>query len=370
MGLVAIILNLIRQPLFWLAGLLSYLASARRIQNERRLFHSAIDSDWRELRRFWGWGLILGIVLSIFSWRLGLEVPATVVFFYQLLGCLALLLTRWTVQPWLPVLLALAGGVFLTGNQLSTFDQCFGFILLGVLAGLNGLGSRYYATKSITPTIAWSKRGRRVVTFRLKQLLLVPLVVWVPITSQTWAWPVFHIGSVQLAPVCLPLILGFLLMIQRQSIPMAVQNQWRGQLGLGIAFGVLGLVSLVVPFKVVLVLALLITVGQTLWQFLNHRQGQLRYTEPFEGVMVLGIRPETPAAKMDLVPGDVILNCNQQAIYDEESFYAARMLDATYCHLRVKTLAGEIKMTETAIFEDSPHELGIVMLPARVEGEA
>lgn len=368
MGLVTIVLNLMRQPLFWLAGLLSYLGSARRIQSERRLFHSAIDPDWRELRRFWGWGLLLGVILSLLSWRLGLVVPATVVFFYQLLGCIALLLTRWLVQPWLPILLALAGGVFLTGSQLSAFSQGFGLVLLGGLAIANGFVSRYYAANSMTPLITWSNRGRRVVTFRLKQLLLVPLVVWVPITGQAWAWPVFHIGSRQLVPMCLPLILGFLLMVRRQSIPAAIQGQWRQQLGLGIVLMGLGLLSVVVPFKVVLVLALVGTAGQTVWQFLKGRHGQLQYTEPFEGVMVLGIRPETPAAKMDLVPGDIILNCNQQAIQDEDSFYAARMLDATYCHLRVQTLSGEIKMTETAIFEDSPHELGIVMLPARVEG--
>lgn len=368
MGLVAIVLNLIRQPLFWLAGLLSYLGSTRRIQNERRLFHSAIDPDWRELRRFWGWGLVLGVILSILSWQLGLRLPATVVFFYQLLGCIALLLTRWLVQPWLPILLALAGGVFLTGSQLSTLSQCFGLILLGLLAIANGVGSRYYATRSITPTITWSNRGRRVVTFRLKQLFLVPLVVWVPTSQQAWGWPVFHFGGAHLVPICLPLILGFLLMVQRQSVPAAVQTQWRSQLGLGIMFIVLGLLSLAVPFKAVVLLAIVLTAGQTLWQFLNSRQGQLQYTEPFEGVMVLGIRPETPAAKMDLVPGDIILNCNQQTIHDEDSFYTARMLDATYCHLRVQTLSGEIKMTETAIFEDSPHELGIVMLPARVEG--
>ncbi len=92
----------------------------------------------------------------------------------------------------------------------------------------------------------------------------------------------------------------------------------------------------------------------------------MHYTEPFTGVMVLGIQPETPAAKMDLVAGDIILECNNQAVHDEDSFYAARMTDPTYCHLRVKTQSGDIKITESAIFEDSPHNLGVMTFPEQV----
>jgi len=42
------------------------------------------------------------------------------------------------------------------------------------------------------------------------------------------------------------------------------------------------------------------------------------------------------------------------------------MTDPTYCHLRVKTQSGDIKITESAIFEDSPHNLGVMTFPEQV----
>ncbi|WP_290123374.1 hypothetical protein [Secundilactobacillus silagei] len=37
------------------------------------------------------------------------------------------------------------------------------------------------------------------------------------------------------------------------------------------------------------------------------------------------------------------------------------MLDPTYCHLKIQTPEGDLKVTETAIFDGAPHEIGIVM---------
>ena len=90
---------------------------------------------------------------------------------------------------------------------------------------------------------------------------------------------------------------------------------------------------------------------------------QLHFTKPYDGVFILGILRETPATKMGLVVGDTIVECNGEAVSNNDNFYRAIQSQPTYCHLKVQDLNGEFRMAEGAIFADAPHELGVVLFP-------
>ena len=83
--------------------------------------------------------------------------------------------------------------------------------------------------------------------------------------------------------------------------------------------------------------------------------------ETDEGIRIISVQPETPAAKMKLQPGDVILTCNNRVVNSEKEFYQALQLNSAYCHVKVRTYEGDLRIAESAIFMDSPHEIGLIL---------
>lgn len=69
---------------------------------------------------------------------------------------------------------------------------------------------------------------------------------------------------------------------------------------------------------------------------------------------------------MQLEIGETIVVCNNQAVKNDDEFYQALLINSAYCHLKIRGLDGEYRLTETAIFADSPHELGIVTIPDKI----
>lgn len=85
------------------------------------------------------------------------------------------------------------------------------------------------------------------------------------------------------------------------------------------------------------------------------------YVETHDGVRVIAVQPNTPAAKMKIQPGDEILICNGREVHNETEFYAALKTDATFCRFKIRNYAGELKLAQGAIYADSPHEIGLVI---------
>ncbi|KLD58552.1 hypothetical protein WP50_25390 [Lactiplantibacillus plantarum] len=49
----------------------------------------------------------------------------------------------------------------------------------------------------------------------------------------------------------------------------------------------------------------------------HDRHQQFRYSDTEQGVRVIGLRPHTPADKLNLDLGDIILECNRQPVNTE-----------------------------------------------------
>lgn len=367
------------QPLLWLAILRSWLTSRSRVAHERHDFSSAVYSDHYELRHMLTQGVILGVGLSILTLIVGFSLPLNWILIYEALASLSLLILPTTVLPiTLLVVTTLLAGV-LGSSWLPVFDlQTLGlstadvpatnFAWLFVIAFL-GLGHwvAHYGGRFDSPRIYAKQRGKRIAGYPWRELLVVPVVTLVPgdwfVQGGLSWWPMLNLHGQTFAVLFLPLLLGVRFTVFRE-VPKAVYRHLSRQILVlaGLAVVLLGWLLWRPQDLPIGVIVLLVCYGWCLWQAkrYDHRQS-FWYSQVDDGVRVLAIRPGTPANKLDLAAGDIILECNHRAVNSETAFYEALLQNPTYCHLRVRNMAGDLKVTETTIYSGAPHEIGIVL---------
>lgn len=379
MGLL--ILTLVAQPVWWFGFIREWWTANQRIQNERKTFGSAIYADKYELRHYFFWSLGLGILTSVLCFGLGVTVPLGWVVIYMAMALIAVLVGP---AAGLPVTILIGSGLVYLGLaktdwltpladdvtraglqnrsvELTNLILLFAVAMLLMVLWLRRTGGRFSS-----PKVFSQKRGKLVAGYRFNELLIVPTLVLVPgdwLTAQLPFWPVLSLGTHTVIPIFLPLLIGFRMTIFKQNPKVALRRLarklvWVLPLGI-VLFGItLWIPNALVP---VLLVNYVVFISLVIWTRWYDRHQSFWYSKVDRGVRVLGIKPGTPAAKMNLQVGDIITTCNQVAVNSEREFYEALLINATYCHLRVQTPEGDLKVTETAIFDGAPHEIGIVV---------
>lgn len=370
--------SFILQPVVWLVIFRLWLTSRARIKHERHDFGSAVYSDHYELRHLLTQGIGLGVGLAILNGLVGFSLPLVWIVIYELLTLITLIVLPTTVLPL--TLIVVSTGLtlvakstitqwpdltpaglnwHLVGNQNFFWLAMMVFLLLG--HWLANYGGRFNS-----PRIYAKQRGKRIAGYPWREFLVIPMVTLVPGDwfSSHWAfWPVFTIQGHSFAVLIIPLILGLRFTVFRQ-VPQAVYQRLGKQMLPLAGLAIVGVAWMYFRPQDLLIglIVLLVGYGLILWRAKRYDARQpFWYSQVDNGVRVLAIRPRTPAVKLDLAPGDIILECNQQPVTSETSFYEALLLNPTYCHLRVRDVAGELKVTETAIYSGAPHEIGIVL---------
>ncbi len=84
------------------------------------------------------------------------------------------------------------------------------------------------------------------------------------------------------------------------------------------------------------------------------------YTRQSKGIMILGILPDTPAEKLSLQVGEIIVKANGLEVKNERDFYEALQKNGAYCKLEVIGTNHENRFTQGALYEGDHHELGII----------
>lgn len=376
-----LILTLVAQPIWWIGLIREWWTSNRRIKKERRTFGSAVYSDKYEVRHFILLSLSLGCLLSLVTFGLGVTVPLTWLLIYLSLALIAVL-----IGPAAGLSTTILIGSVVLYDLVKYFDVKFDHFGLSRSFGVNfsvvpvadlvifvalafiglGIWVRFVGGRFAAPKVLSQQRGKLVAGYTFNELLVVPTLILVPgdwITSHLSFWPVLAMGHTTVTPLFIPLILGLRLTIFKQQPRIAERQLARHILVLGLIAVVLGLVTLklndlAVPGLLVIYLAYL---GCLIWTRWHDRTRSFWFSKVDHGVRVLGIKPGTPAAKMAISVGDIITECNRQAVNSEQGFYEALLINPTYCRLKIQTPEGDYKVTETAIFDGAPHEIGIVM---------
>ncbi|ETY75271.1 membrane protein [Lactiplantibacillus fabifermentans] len=382
------------QPLLWLGLLRSYLNAQRRVNYERHHFRSAIEPQLLEVRHFFSDGLGLGVIATIISLGLGIVVAPVWVVIYELLAIVSLIVIPFGLVPmtvfgvsWLiywiysPKLSGVSD--VLQRHGVLTTSMSSGVLTTSMSSGIlvNGLWLAalvLLATAAIlwrhhrqvaSPQIQPDQRGKRIVRYRWQQLLVVPVGVLVPgdwlHATLSW-WPVFSVGNRSFGVLLLPLLVGASVRVYKQLPSLAWRRLAKNYAWLAAISVVFALIAFFTTWSPQWLVGLIVLVTVLTWLMLaQHRyrdqHQQFWFSDTDQGVRVIGLRPHTPADKLNLSIGDIILECNRIPVHTEAQFYAAILKSPTYVHLKVRNVQQELIITETAIYNGAPHELGIVL---------
>lgn len=386
--LFAILLFFI-QPTFIVGVLLAFLARNQRISYARSQLRASIYKDNYELKRFFLWGLIPGALISLVVVLAGLPVTLSWILFYQVLTLLFLGLGYRFIHP---IFTFSAAGLALLGitlfnvnisEHISFAGEWVAPLEEGVTQGLQMnqiiliLALITLLTTVITlqtgdlakftPRFLQTKRGKLVARYRMKPFWLVPVLLVVPGESFgalfEW-WPVFSIGNQTFSFFLLPVLFGFRYTVQAQLPSEAKDRLMKEFVGLA-GLGILAFAATFWQIEAAPIGLVLLFIGGVIVLY-RHRKREQRWSFQFgpaeHGLRVVGVRPDSPAEKMDLDIGDAILDCNDIELHDADQFYEALSSNRAYCRLRIRRKDGEIVLTETAIYDDDPHDLGVITL--------
>lgn len=386
--LFAILLFFI-QPTFIVGVLLAFLARNQRISYARSQLRASIYKDNYELKRFFLWGLIPGALISLVVVLAGLPVTLSWILFYQVLTLLFLGLGYRFIHP---IFTFSAAGLVLLGITLFNVNMSEHIPFAGewvapleegvtqglqmnqiilILALLTLLTTvitlQTGDLAKFTPRFLQTKRGKLVARYRMKPFWLVPVLLVVPGESFgalfEW-WPVFSIGNQTFSFFLLPVLFGFRYTVQAQLPSEAKDRLMQEFVGLA-GLGILAFAATFWQIEAAPIGLVLLFIGGVIVLY-RHRKREQRWSFQFgpaeHGLRVVGVRPDSPAEKMDLDIGDAILDCNDIELHDADQFYEALSSNRAYCRLRIRRKDGEIVLTETAIYDDDPHDLGVITL--------
>lgn len=360
-------------PVLWLGILYVIISYNQRINKERKQFRVAINKDFYEGRNFIKYGLFFFVMGSLISMILGLTLPTNSVYIYQILVVLAFLINGFSTTSMLLVMTA-AGILELVVPRFITFfgdvfPEISGpswllLIFISILAD-------YYLTRNmkkhpLSPKIKSGKRGRNIAIYLGRETVVFPLLALIPsgtLSSTLNFWPVFNIGNQKFSLILFPIFISTSVKVIKRAKERVIQDKLKNiELLLGLTFVLIVLTKFM--SKLFLISLIILTVVSIFFEIKlrkKEKDANSWYVETDEGIRIISVQPETPAAKMKLQPGDVILTCNNRVVNSEEEFYQALQLNSAYCHVKVRTYEGDLRIAESAIFMDSPHEIGLIL---------
>lgn len=375
MGLLESFLKYFVQPLLWAGVIAVVLQYSARVRYERKTFRIAVNRDFYEGRHFLkhaaGWFLVAAVI----TFLLGVTVPERTIWLYQVLGVIALLFCR-RADLSLEALLV-TGALTLLGSQsgvhstllpanLSRTFSASVLVIAAMCAGFQVMLAGENRTEWFAPRIREGRRGRRIVGYYFNEMTVLPLVLFLPSSDGTqtaFLWPFSGGSGMHFTVVFAPLLVMAGTRVFKRSLKagLAYYRRMRAvQCGL---CAVSAMIAFLVPQAGLPLMLLLLVVGG----FLAFRcrkfdeKGGFWYVETGDGARVVAVKAGTPAARMRLVPGDVILECNKVHVRNAEELYQALQMNSAYCHLLVRTIDDELKICESALYADAPHEIGIIL---------
>lgn len=360
-------------PVLWLGVLYVIISYNQRINKERKQFRVAINKDFYEGRNFIKYGLFFFVMGSLISMILGLTLPTNSVYIYQILVVLAFLINGFSTTSMLLVMTA-AGILELVVPRFITFfgdvfPEISGpswllLIFISILAD-------YYLTRNmkkhpLSPRIKSGKRGRNIATYLGRETVVFPLLALIPsgtLSSTLNFWPVFNIGNQKFSLILFPIFISTSVKVIKRAKERVIQDKLKNtELLLGLTFVLIVLTKFMSKlFLISLIILTVVSIFLEIKLRKKEKNANSWYVETDEGIRIISVQPETPAAKMKLQPGDVILTCNNRVVNSEEEFYQALQLNSAYCHVKVRTYEGDLRIAESAIFMDSPHEIGLIL---------
>ncbi|USS88687.1 PDZ domain-containing protein [Fructilactobacillus cliffordii] len=376
-------------PAFWFGIGRTLVDHHLRVKRERSLYDSAINPKHTELRTFL-WGTIgLGIVGSVLSFAFGIEVSYAWIFAYEAIVALMLVIPG-AMFPFagmgiLMLLILLLGNNFYThilnGNLSLTLQNTMpvgmNFLeLLTVMLILQYLFLKFNRKSVNSPVLSKNIRGNQVASYLFNKFTIFPLVFLVPgqlFVANSPFWPMFRLFGSKVSILVVPFLIGYRFkFVSDMSADilkrLANATGWLAWLSLGLTIDAFLWKNL--WFEVLAIIVLLLAYGMVLYHYhrVDKRASAKQVEQAVDGIRILAVKPNTPASKMNLQTGDLILEVNGQAVRNEEQLYRALQSSPAFCHLKIKNRNGQLELKDAAIYEGAPHEIGIVTFPKEKTG--
>lgn len=367
-------------PVAYYLVILAGILGVRRVKRERKNFNIRAYDAYFELRQLIPSGFLPGLVLSIIILAAGITVPFAAILLIALFTFLWSLTTNVRLMGPVYTVGAAFLAIFLIvkGNlSLPIFKNAFDSInenvypSFAVLIGLLLVAEGYLILKNgshgTSPKLVKSKRGRRVGVHEVKRLWLLPVLLLVPGNAVhlpfPW-WPVLHIGAENYNLFFVPFAVGFQQQIQGMLPKQAVKSYGKKILVLGIVLLTASIAAYWYPLVsiVVVAVALLCHEGLAFLQKVREDGMPFYFSRKNNGLMILGVIPDSPASKMELKVGELITKVNGNLIGDEKDFYEALQKNRAHCRLEVFDTNGEVRFEQRALYEGDHYELGILFV--------
>lgn len=373
-------------PLFWFFVIVSLAFGYVRIKRERKTFHTRIADIYDELKFTYTKGLIPGILLSIVLGVLGISIPLGILAIIAVMTAAAALTLRanWMSAAYI-VSVSMLIGFGLQVNQtepfLDRFPQGFAVVwpalavFLGLLVIAEGAVAYRSAHVKTSPGLVVSSRGLPIGQQLANRIWLLPLFILVPgngIESHLSWWPVFSVPGGSLHFLWIPYFVGFGQRVQGSLPETSIRITAKRVCILGLIVSALGAASLLwTPLAGAAVCAAVLgRIFLSVKQRINDNTAPFYFSKRDQGLMVLGIIPNTPAEDLELKIGEIITKVNGVPVKHVSDFYEALQRNRAYVKLEIIGLNGEIRFDQRASYEGEHHELGILFVKDDREGEA
>jgi PDZ domain len=372
--------RLFLNPVFYYLIFLSGILGVSRVKRERKNFHTRTFDAYYELRQLFPLGLIVGLVLSVAAVLAGITVPFAAILLIAGFTVLWSLTTNIRLMSPVYTVGAAFFGIVLIAEynwNIPFFKESFQaidekvypsvVILLALLIISEGILIFKNGIKGTSPKLAKSRRGQNVGVHEVKRFWLLPMFLLIPGETLTvpfeW-WPVFQIGVESYSLILVPFAIGFNQQIQGMLPKQSIQLQGRRVITLGVVILILSVIGYWYPLVSIIVAACAIICREliSLTQRLKDDNLPFYFSKKNNGLMIIGIIPESPADKMGLQVGELLSKVNGVKIRDEQALYEALEKNRAHCKLEVLDVNGEVRFVQRALYEGDHYELGILFV--------
>ncbi|OGX68677.1 MAG: hypothetical protein A2189_00595 [Paenibacillus sp. RIFOXYA1_FULL_44_5] len=99
------------------------------------------------------------------------------------------------------------------------------------------------------------------------------------------------------------------------------------------------------------------------WSRKQEMAGSPYFVHDQRGLRILGVIPNTSAANMGLLAGEIIHKVNGVQVRTKAQLHESLQVNPAYCKLEVINLDGQSKFVSNPLFSGQHHQLGIILSP-------